>query len=299
MFLRGSGIPEARQGAASIAARQQADGGWGYGLASWTEPTALALLAVSTRPEENALSVRAGVEWLRRARRPEGGWPPNPRVDQSVTWATALALLALTQATGEPSTPSVRWLLDTSGKESGVWFRVQRWLWGGGNGDREGFEGWPWYPGTAGWVAPTGIAICALEKTLALQAADVGQRVGERIQLGRDFLVARRCLDGGWNHGASRALGHEAGSYPETTGVALLGLTGVPRKGLERSLQRAAEEYSECRSAQGRAWLRLALVAYGQPVPSGEKEAASRDITDTALEVLASAATQGRNVFTP
>ena len=87
-------------GLSPIAARQQRDGGWGYGGEPWTEPTALALLALNTRPEEHAPSVRAGIEWLRRARRPDGGWPPNPRVDQSVTWATSLALLALTGATG-------------------------------------------------------------------------------------------------------------------------------------------------------------------------------------------------------
>lgn len=298
MALRGSGIPEARPGPASVAARQQPDDGWGYGLATWTEPTALALLALSTQPEDHAVSLRAGVQWLRRARRPDGGWPPNPRVDQSVTWSTALALLALTHITGEPSTQSVQWLLDTSGKESGLWFRLQRWLWGSGNPDREGFEGWPWYPGTAAWVAPTGIAIRALEKTRALQPADIARHAGERIQLGRDFLLARRCLDGGWNHGSSRPLGHEAESYPETTGVALLGLTGVPHPVLERSLQRAAVEYMECRSAQGRAWLRLALVSHGQPVPASGKEPPSRDVTDTALDILSGSAVYGRNLFT-
>ena len=282
---------------ASIAARQQPDGGWGYGREPWTEPTALALLALYTEPEEHSASLRAGVGWLRRARRADGGWPPNPRVDQSVTWATSLALLALACVTGEPCTASVQWLLDTSGRETGFSFRLQRLLSGVKVQDREGFEGWPWYPATAAWIAPTGMAIRALERVRALQPPNIDRRIGERTQSGRDFLLARRCLDGGWNHGSSRPLGYEAESYPETTGVALLGLTGVLRTALEQSLKRAAGEFSECRSAQGRGWLRLALASHGQGVPVGGNEPASRDITDAALDVIAREAERGKKVF--
>ena len=45
-----------------IAVRQLPDGGWGYGRDAWTEPTALALLALSTGAGEHTLSLRAGVE---------------------------------------------------------------------------------------------------------------------------------------------------------------------------------------------------------------------------------------------
>ncbi len=303
-------MPESRPGPSWVAARQQPDGGWGYGREPWTEPTALALLALLTEPGEHAPAVRAGTDWLRRALRPDGGWPPNPRVDRSVTWPTLLALLALTCSTGEPSTASVRWLLDTSGRETGLSFRLLQLFSASGTKDRGGFEGWPWYPGTAAWVAPTAMAIRALERTRTLQPPHIGRRIHERVQLGRDFLMARRCLDGGWNYGSSRPLGYEAESYPETTGAALLGLTGVPRAALERSLRRAAGELPDCRSVQGRAWLRLALASHAYPVPAGGNEggneggitrdraAPGRDITDTALHVLARAAEDGRNVFT-
>jgi hypothetical protein len=215
-----------------------------------------------------------------------------------VTWATSLAVLAIAAVTGEPSTGSVLWLLDTSGRESGLAYRLVRFFSGTKNPDREGFEGWPWYPGTSAWVAPTGVAIRALEKTQALQPSRVERQIRERVQAGRDFLMARRCLDGGWNHGSSRPLGFDAESYPETTGVALMGLTGVPRAALSRSLDRAAGAFAECRSAQGRAWLRLALASHAHSVPSGGSETASRDITDAALDVIARAAERGRNVFT-
>jgi len=278
-----------------IAVRQLPDGGWGYGRDAWTEPTALALLALSTEAGEHMRSVRAGIDWLRRARRPDGGWPPNPRVDQSVTWATSLALLTLTTVTGEPCTSSVQWLLDISGREGGLALRLMRLF--HKDEDRGGFEGWPWYPGTAAWVAPTAMAIGALEKTRASQPSHMDRRIRERVELGRDFLMARRCLDGGWNHGSSRPLGHEAESYAETTGVALLGLTGVPREALEPSLRRAEVEFAASRSAQGRAWLRLALATHGRGIASGGSEPAGRDVTDVALNAIAQAARRGRNVF--
>ena len=166
------------------------------------------------------------------------------------------------------------------------------------NADREGFEGWPWYPGTAAWVAPTGMAIRALEKARPLQPARIERSIRERVRVGRNFLLARRCLDGGWNHGSSRPLGYEAESYPETTGVALVGLAGVPRAALGHSLEHAAGEFAQCRSAQGRAWLRLALASHGQPAPERGEEPASRDVTDAALNAIARGAETGTNVFT-
>jgi len=282
-------------GLSPITARQLPDGGWGYGRDAWTEPTALALLALSTEAGQHTLPVHAGVDWLRRARRSDGGWPPNPRVDQSVTWATSLALLALSSATGEPCTSSVQWLLDTSGGEGGMAYRLARYF--HKDQDRGGFEGWPWYPGTAAWVAPTAMAVRALEKTRASQPSHMDRRIRERVESGRDFLMARRCLDGGWNHGSSRPLGYEAESYAETTGVALLGLTGVPRAALEPSLRRAEVEFAASRSAQGRAWLRLALVTHGHGIAVGGAEPAGRDVTDVALNAIAQAAQRGRNVF--
>jgi hypothetical protein len=79
--------------------------------------------------------------------------------------------------------------------------------------------------------------------------------------------------------------------------VALLGLTGVPREALEPSLRRAEAEFAVSRSAQGRAWLRLALATHGRGVPAGGNEPAGRDVTDVALNAIAQAAQQGRNVF--
>jgi hypothetical protein len=144
----------------------------------------------------------------------------------------------------------------------------------------------------------TSMAICVLRKASALQPSHIERRIRERAQTGRDFLLVRRCSDGGWNHGSSRALGYEAESYAETTGVALLGLTGVPHSTVDPSLRRAAAELPECRSAQGQAWLRLALLSHAWRIPAGGQARARRDVTDTALDILARAAEGGTNVFT-
>ena len=81
---------------ASLLSSRNADGGWPSRRgSSWTEPTALALLALQgTRvPRETRA---ASATWLARQQSRDGGWPPCPAVPTS-TWVTSVALLALAQ----------------------------------------------------------------------------------------------------------------------------------------------------------------------------------------------------------
>src|SRR3984957_12459504 len=74
--------------------RQNTDGGWGYqGATSWTEPTALAVLALESAKDRGTPYLR-GCRWLLDRQRPDGGWGPNTTVGQStsVTRAACLAL---------------------------------------------------------------------------------------------------------------------------------------------------------------------------------------------------------------
>jgi squalene cyclase len=62
---------------------QNADGGWGYeNGSSWTEPTALALLALEAQQIKGSVYERARA-WLRSKQRIDGGWSPGPSVNTS------------------------------------------------------------------------------------------------------------------------------------------------------------------------------------------------------------------------
>jgi hypothetical protein len=273
--------------AALLPSLQREDGGWGYsGQASWTEPTALALLALSAR-NTNADAFSRGSRWLERVRRPDGGWAPKPGVEES-TWVTALSVLAGRR-------DGVDWLMRQTGVESTAVQRVRMLLLGAKQDYAEGTVGWPWYPGTFAWVSPTAVTILALDRYLPNSGSE---KMRQRIDEGRKTLLARACPDGGWNHGASRALGTDASSYPETTGLALLALRGVRSAKVDRGVAAAEKHMTNCRAAQGRSWLALALLAHGRkPEPVRVPGIRCRDAMDAAMVILAEAAMEGRNVF--
>jgi Prenyltransferase and squalene oxidase repeat len=270
-----------------LISRQNGDGGWGYqGRASWTEPTTLALLALSAR-EADAESFARGRRWLHALRRKDGGWAPHAAVEES-TWVTAMAVLA-------GHAEGVDWLLRQTGRESTAFERIRqrfvgvKWEYG------EGTVGWPWYPGTSAWTVPTAITILALQKQMRVSGESA---IEKRIEDGREALLARICADGGWNYGAPRAMGTDASSYPETTGVALLALNGLEGAKINRGIAAAERHYEQCRAIQGRSWLALALSAHGRRPGLGWVAALPcRDVMDAAMWILAEAAAKGRNVF--
>jgi hypothetical protein len=262
---------------------QNPDGGWGYrGGASWTEPSAYALLALSEDPaaEEH---VRRGIQRFKSLQRPDGGWPPRSSVQQS-TFVTALALLVLAGKDEPAAAGAARWLLGQTGQESTFVQKLRLRLLGTPP-QTEAFDGWPWYPGAAAWVTPTALALMALKKA-ARTFSD--PRLRTRLEAGASFLWSRVCSDGGWNHGSSKALGYEAGSYPETTGVALLALHGHPTPKLAAALAAAEGHYRTCRSAEGMAWLRMGLQAHSRlAAHPPAKEVRCYTVMDHALTALA------------
>jgi hypothetical protein len=271
-----------------LLSRQNGDGGWGYrGTISWTEPTCLALLALSAHRSNPASAQAAGRRWLETAHRKDGGWAPRTSVEES-TWVTALAVLA-----GQEQ--GVDWLLRQQGRESTILERVRWFLLGAKLESGEGTVGWSWYPGTAAWCVPTAVTILALQKWTRGQGVEA---IHKRIEEGREALLARICPDGGWNHGASRVLGTDASSYPETTGVVLLALNGVEGAKIDRGIAAALRHYEQCRAIQGRSWLALALLAHGRrPGPIRIAGVECREAMDAALLILAEAAVEGRNAF--
>ena len=94
---------------------QSYDGGWRYGNGiSWTEPTALALLALEAQGATGEAYQHGGF-WLQNSQRPDGGWPPNPSIPVS-TSVTSLAALALSTIRGseEHHQRALHWLVRQS-----------------------------------------------------------------------------------------------------------------------------------------------------------------------------------------
>jgi hypothetical protein len=120
------------------------------------------------------------------------------------------------------------------------------------------------------------------------------------LQEGRAYLLARRCRDGGWNHGSTRALGYDSDSYPETTGLALLALHGAAggsdQAQLAGGIESARRHLAKCDSLEAASWLTLALAAHGDTV-GVPQQAAHGGTNEISLAVMATEALRGRNVF--
>ena len=269
-----------------LAQAQNADGGWPYRAGtSWTEPTALCLLALRQNP-----ACQRGYHWLGSRQRPDGGWAPQPIVDET-TWVTSLVALLPPDALGpERHRRAIDWILNQTAEDATFWYRMRQELLGTSAGERN--KGWPWFPGTAAWVTPTALAILALRKA---EKQTPATDIRERIETGQRFLLSRVCVDGGWNHGSSRALGYDGSSYPETTGVALLALAGVSN--LNRNIAAAERHWEQCRSAEAAAWLILGLLAQGRATKGWPAGVKPRNIRDAALCVLAEQADKNQNAF--
>jgi len=274
--------------------RQNADGGWSYHRgSSWTEPTCYALLALTASGASHTPEVRRGVEWLRRCQRADGGFAPRESVPES-TWLTALTLLLPPETDGLDRQLAEAWTVEQTGRESGWVNRLRLWMVGADSaGDSMSFDGWAWYPGTAAWVAPTAVSVLALEKMAKNgNSADLQRR----IQQGRSFLLARRCRDGGWNHGSTRALGYDSDSYPETTGIALLALHDTTGPEVSKGLERGEQHLAACQSSEAASWLRLGLGAHGRPAPIATLPMHG-GVMELAIAALADAAQAGHNPF--
>ena len=295
MPSRRSRRPSAPMNIGILAGKQNRDGGWPYLRgSSWTEPTAYAVLALLAAGETEP--ARRGLRWILAIQRPDGGWPPQAGVDWS-TWVTALvALLPPEHLGARAHARAIAWLMETTGRESTTTYRLREWLLGNPRPPEQEFPGWPWIPDAAAWVAPTSLAVLALDKEYRRRPLPA---IRDRIDSGRRFLLARMCHEGGWNYGSAGALGYESRPYPETTGMALAALRGVRSPRTERALTLAQRFLGECRSADALNWLRLGLLAHGQ-LPAGychPLEIADRTLPDTSLGLLVAEAAKGRDFF--
>jgi hypothetical protein len=203
--------------------------------------------------------------------------------------------MALSQTTGYEDVVArgARWLLAQYGAEPSFVARFARFVMGV-NASAIDRLGWPWFPGSAAWVIPTSLAICALSR---LHPDIYGRDISRRAEEARRFLLSRRCPDQGWNHGGLYRPGEMPASYPETTGIALLALRGVDVRMVEGALRCGERHARDPKSSEGESWLRLGLLAHGRNPQ--EPPATYRDwnVNQLALRIIARCAETGNNPF--
>jgi hypothetical protein len=94
-------------------------------------------------------------------------------------------------------------------------------------------KGWTWFPGTFSWVEPTVYSLLALRRTglREVTAEKAGDKPSpnavppqQACEEAERLLLDRACSGGGWNYGNRRVLGVDLPPYPDTTGIALVGL---------------------------------------------------------------------------
>ena len=266
---------------------QNLDGGWGYfpGKQSWFEPTAYAMLALQDAPgSEKALNLAWGL--TRSWQCSDGSFRPCGHVTDG-TWVTALAInLSCVRGVYDDNLHrAVSWMLSVVGAEHGLAMRAASRLHLLETKLDVSHEGWPWRDGNASWIEPTVHTLVALKKVAAHYP---GAELADRVRDGEALVWSRRCADGGWNCGNPNVFDLDLPSYPETTGLALLGLQGRSPQQLAGPLEVAQRFRAETKSSLAKAWLAIALRCYGQSVDAPADAArTSNDILLAALEALA------------
>lgn len=270
---------------------QNSDGGWGYqNGTSWTEPTALALLAL-TATNGPLEAVTAAQKWLLLSQKPDGGWAPQPSIDQS-TWVTSLATLALSGPDFVRShRHGISWLVRQILPADNPAARFLNSL-RGATPDPRPAGGSPWFPGTAAWIAPTAMSVLALSDAAA---RNHDHQLSSYVAEGQQFILSRRCGDGGWNHGGAKYRSQNASAYPEMTGMALLALKGADPSELLFPLRRAADFVHSPTSSEALSWLQLGLLAHGRDYRGEKAELPCRTVRDSSLRILALAGNSATN----
>src|SRR6185295_20006370 len=137
--------PRAADLRARLLAAREPGAGWPYrtGEASRVEPTCYALLALSAA---GAAVPPEALDWLVRVQNGDGSSGGPQAAD--APWVTGPALFALSKLRVAPAarTRGTSWLLGTRSE-------VPRLVEGAGTDAR--IIGWPWTPGSFGWVEPT------------------------------------------------------------------------------------------------------------------------------------------------
>ncbi len=272
-----------------LTANRNSDGGWGYfpGRESRVEATVYALRAMGGEKNPSA----PGIRFLLSRQERSGGLSPSSSVP-GATWVTQLAFPLLRQADVDKKVleAAADWIVSTQGSEDGILQRLFFALGKAKADQNPRFKGWPWRAGNSSWVEPTAWGLVALT---AMNGIGPPAALTYRRDLAVRMLMDRRCEDGGWNYGNRRVLGEVLPSYPETTGLALIGLAAAGSDlgtQLNPSFAVAETGLASASGAYARALLALALRLHGRQAdykPEHQSVHPSRNLMLCALEVLA------------
>ena len=226
------------------------DGGCPYykGNSASAEPTFLAALALfaSGAPAERAKPI---LSWALTLQNMDGSVSVNPGHRSQGLWLTAQAAIVFHHyELKENLKRALDFLLSLRSVTVANDPRLKQ---------DNTLAGWPWVPGTFGWVEPTAWSLIALHLS--------GQAGHPRAVEGRKLLLDRRIPSGGWNYGNPNLDDKELLPFWDTTGLALTALWGqadIDR--LRPSLDLVEKKQDKIESLCGLAWAVISLQAYGR-----------------------------------
>ena len=226
------------------------DGGLPYyrGNSSSAEPTLLAAIALfaSGMPLDRAKPLLA---WAQNIQNPDGSVGVDPAHRDQGLWLTALAVIAFHHCGIKENLARARnFLLSLRSVTFPKDPRLKQ---------DNTLTGWPWVPGTFGWVEPTAWSLIALGLS--------GLREHPRAVDGARFLMDREIHSGGWNYGNPALDDKELLPFWDTTGLALTALHAyADPKRVRDGLDLVEKEQNKIESLSGLSWAVLGLTSYGR-----------------------------------
>jgi hypothetical protein len=184
------------------------DGGLPYapGMPSFSEPTLLMTMAfIAANKTKQAQPL---IEWILKTRNPNGSIGLSREFPREGIWNTSLLAIVMHQLGRQAERDAaVEFIL----RLKSIQLNQSQ-----DNDINTRLVGWPWVPGTFGWVEPTAWALLSL--TLAKKADHPRAREGF-------YLLEDRCIPGGgWNYGNRVVFGHTLMPFWDTSALALLAL---------------------------------------------------------------------------
>jgi hypothetical protein len=213
-----------------------------------TDATAWGILAVTAAGGQEDLIERHR-QCLIQEQQQDGRLAIN-RDHSDAYWPTALAVLAWQNSVQcqAAHARATRFLLETTG--------VHRFRRPDDIAEHDPLlKGWSWVSGTHSWIEPTALAVIALRHA----GLNQHERVGEAVQM----ILDRQLPHGGWNYGNTLVLRRELRPMPESTGAALVALTGmIDRAEVTRSLDYLQGEVGRLQTPISLGWALMGLAGW-------------------------------------